>query len=118
LPTARSTADHDRQVCAAFAAFWDTPYSGGEPSPTMVATERTLIAVTEATPDEGLHDAVRGVIEGELGLPKFDLRDTAADFAREQRHLPPDARAALQELEQNLRTVESKCAAVGRPVDA
>jgi hypothetical protein len=112
-----SAAAPDRRLCAAYDAFWNTPYGGGEPSPAMLARERALIAAAEATPDQALHDAVRAVIDAELGLPKFDLHDTAQEYRREQAQLSPDAQTALATLEQNHRAIKSKCDAVGRPIN-
>ena len=116
--SALSAAELDRRVCAAYEAFWDADYSGGAPSPAMLAAEQALVTATEATPDQALHDAVRGVIAGEFGLPKFDLRETAPDYQRKLSRLPPDVRAALDSVEQNDRHVEARCDAVGRHINA
>ncbi len=83
----------------------------------MVARERALIDAAEATSDRALHDAVRAVIDGELGLPKFDLHDTAAYYEQNRNRLPPDARAALAAVQHNDQLVETKCDAMGRPIN-
>ena len=126
LPTTTSTAPAtkatrtalDRQLCAAYDAFWHTSYSGAQPSPTTLARERALIDAAEATPDRPLHDAVRSVIDGELGLPRFLLHDTTADYRQKLNQLTGDARRALESVEQNDQAVRSRCRAVGRPVNA
>jgi len=122
-PTSTSTtvpataAQLRRRACAAYEAFWDVDYSGGEPSPAMLARERALVTAAEATTDRPLHDAMRGVIEGELGLPRFYLRATAAQLQQEANALPPDAKAALQEVLHNDALVRAKCADHGGPAD-
>src|SRR5579862_6386547 len=106
----------DRQLCAAYETFWNTPYSGGEPGPAMLASERALVTAAEATSDRGLHDTVRAVIDGELGLPDFYLHDTASQFVKNAGSLPADTKAALASVEQNDRSVRSACKAAGRPI--
>jgi len=83
----------------------------------MLTRERALVNAAEATPDQRLHDAVRAVIEGELGLPKFLLHDTTREFQQKRNQLPPDARSALDAVEQNDGAVKSRCGAVGRPIN-
>jgi hypothetical protein len=112
-----SIAELDRKLCSAFDAFWNTSYSGGEPSATMLARERALVNAAEATPDQRLHDSMRELIDGELGLPKFLLHDTAHEYQQKRNQLPPDVRAALDAVELNDRAVESRCGAVGRPIN-
>lgn len=126
LPTTTSTAPAskatrtalDRQLCEAYDAFWHTSYSGAQPSPTTLARERALIDAAEATPDQPLHDAVRSVIDGELGLPRFLLHDTTVEYRQKLNQLTGDARRALESVEQNDQAVRSRCRAVGRPVNA
>ena len=84
----------------------------------MLARQRALINAAEATPDQPLHDAVRGVIAGELGLPRFLLHDTTIDYRQKLNQLTGDARRALESVEQNDQAVRSRCRAVGRPVNA
>jgi len=112
-PTKATTAALDRKLCEAYDAFWHTSDSGGEPSPTMLARERALIDAAEATPDQPLHDAVRSVIAGELGLPKFLLHDTTLEYRQKLNQLTGDARTALETVEQNDRAVMSRCRVVG-----
>ena len=83
----------------------------------MLARERALVAAAEATTDRSLHDAIRSVVEGELGLPRFYLRATAAKLQQEANGLPPDAKAALQEVLHNDALVRSKCADHAGPAD-
>ena len=116
-PTKATIAALDRTLCSAFDAFWNTSYSGGEPSATMVERERALVNAAEATPDQRLHDSMRALIDGELGLPKFLLHDTAREYQQKRDQLPPDARSALDAVEQNDRAVKSMCGAVGRPIN-
>jgi hypothetical protein len=121
-PTTTSTSSPlshtqlDRQLCAAYEAFWNSPYSGGEPGPAMMARERALVTAAEAAFDRALHDKVRAVIEAELGLPSFYLHDTASQFRKNASSLPADAKAALAAVEQNDRSVRSACKAAGRPI--
>jgi len=115
-PSQLSATAGDRELCAAYDAFWNAPYSGGEPDASMQARERTLVSAAQATPDPSLPNAVRDVIDGELGLPKFYLHDTAQQFRKSSSTLSTDARAALTAVEQGDRLVRSKCRAVGRPV--
>lgn len=115
-PTKASIAALDRVVCSAYDAFWHTSYSGAEPSAAMLGRERALVHAAEAAIDTPLHDAVRSVIDGELGLPKFLLHDTVQEFQQKQNQLSPDVRAALDEVRQYDQAVRSRCAAVGRPV--
>jgi hypothetical protein len=116
--TTTSTATAlDRKLCEAYDAFWNTPYSGGEPNATMLARERALINAAEATPDQSLHDAVRAVIDGELGLPNFLLHDTAQRYQQKLSQLGPDARTAYDAVVQNDRAVGAKCGAVGRSIN-
>src|SRR4051794_35595640 len=49
-----SAAVRDTRVCAAYEAFWDTDYSGGKPSATMLARERRLLDAIAHAPDEKL----------------------------------------------------------------
>jgi len=116
-PTKATTTALDRRLCEAYDAFWHTSDSGSEPSPTMVARERALINAAEATPDQPLHDAVRSVIAGELGLPKFLLHDTTPDYREKLNQLTGDARKALDTVERNHQAVKSRCGAVGSPVN-
>ena len=116
-PTKASMTALDRKLCEAYDAFWHTSYSGAEPSPTTLARERALIDAAEATPDQPLHDAVRSVIAGELGLPKFLLHDTTPDYREKLNQLTGDARKALDTVERNHQAVKSRCGAVGSPVN-
>ncbi len=116
-PTKASTTALDRKLCEAYDAFWHTSYSGAQPSPTMLARERALIDAAEATPDQPLHDAVRSVIAGELGLPRFLLHDTTVEYRQKLNQLTGDARRALESVEQNDQAVRSRCRGVGRPVN-
>jgi hypothetical protein len=104
-----SAAELHRRACEAYDAFWNVDYSGGEPSPTMLARERDLVTAAQATRDRSLHDAIRGVIEGELGLPRFYIRATAEQLQAQASELPIDARQALQQVLRNDRIVRSKC---------
>jgi hypothetical protein len=107
-----SAAAADRRACAAYEAFWNVSYSAGEPSPTMLARERDLVAAAQpASP--ALQDAMRGVIDGDLGLPMFYLRATAQRLRQQAGGLPADAKAALQEVVRSDRLVRSKCDAAG-----
>ena len=82
----------------------------------MLERERTLVNAAEATPDKSLHDAVQGVIDGELGLPYFYLHDTASRFQQNLSGLPPDTKTALAAVQRSDSAVRSKCRAAGRAV--
>jgi hypothetical protein len=116
-PPKASTTALDRSLCAAYDAFWHTSDSGSEPSPTMLARERALINAAEATPDQPLHDAVRAVIAGELGLPKFLLAGTTLEYRQKLNQLTGGARTALDSVVRNDQAVRTRCRAVGRPVN-
>lgn len=107
----------DRQLCAAYEAFWNTAYSGGEPGPAMLASERALVTAAEATSDRALRDTVRAVIDGELGLPDFYLHDTASQFVKNAGSLPAATKTVLASVQQNDRSVRSACKAAGRPIN-
>jgi hypothetical protein len=95
-PTKATRTALARKLCEAYDAFWHTSYSGAQPSPTTLARERALINAAEATPDQPLHDAVRSVIDGELGLPRFLLHDTTVEYRQKLNQLTGDARRALE----------------------
>jgi hypothetical protein len=116
-PTKATRTALARKLCEAYDAFWHTSYSGAQPSPTTLARERALINAAEATPDQPLHDAVRSVIDGELGLPRFLLHDTTPEYRQMLNQLTGDARRALESVEQNDQAVRSRCRALGRPVN-
>ena len=104
----------DRKLCAAYDAFWHIGYrSRAGPDDGGAGARLDRRGRGHARP--ALHDAVRDVIAGELGLPKFDLRDTTGSTS-EGDQLPPDARA-LAAVEQNDRAVRPRCRAVGRPIN-
>src|SRR5947199_4084644 len=61
-----SAAVRDKRVCAAYETFWDTGYSGGKPSTTMLAREQKLLDAIAHAHDKKLGAAAKAVVDGEL----------------------------------------------------
>src|SRR3954464_3452822 len=87
-----SAAVRDKRVCAAYEAFWDTDYSGGKPSATMLARERRLLDAIAHAPDEKPGAAAKAVIDGELTTPPFRPGETSKQYAADLRAITPDER--------------------------
>jgi hypothetical protein len=105
-------------VCAAYEKFWDTDYSGGRPPSRLAAAERALLAALKADHHKSLDVAARGVVGGELSLPRLQRGESLERYNQIIASLPKASKDRLDAVGHDDHVVASECDKLGRHVNA